>query len=133
MVFGASPGHQCLIPPYPGKAPVLPRLAIKLDMDKPSTASAASPRRADPGPIHSQAPPAVSATERHRKALHRVRHRLGTPVSATQIITRMSMRWPEVRVIGFGVADISRPDLERAPAEEQLNAYAFVVSSLTVL
>ena len=30
-------------------------------------------------------------------------------------------------VLGFGVADISRPDLERARQEGQLNAYAFIV------
>src|ERR1700683_4049094 len=33
----------------------------------------------------------------------------------------------ESEVIGFGVANIARPDLERARLENQLNAYAFIV------
>jgi sulfotransferase family protein len=33
----------------------------------------------------------------------------------------------EGEVIGYGVADIARPDLERARKESQLNAYAFIL------
>src|SRR5713226_4600796 len=33
----------------------------------------------------------------------------------------------DTEVIGFGVANIARPDLERARQESQLNAYAFIL------
>ena len=122
--------HSSTCPRYQCLKPLMPKsrgssVIIKSDMDKPSTASAASPRRLDPDPVHSQAPPAVAATGRIEKLSTEFVTGWASVSAANRPAHVYAMAGSEV--IGFGVADISRPDLERARQEGQLNAYAFIV------
>jgi Sulfotransferase family len=97
-----------------------------LTMDKPNTASVASaPRRVEPDPVQSQTPPAVSTVGRIEMLSTEFVIGWASVSAAKHNAYVFAMVGSEI--IGFGAANISRPDLDRARQEGQLNAYAFIV------
>ena len=96
-------------------------------MDNPKGASVTSPpRRGGSGSVPIQAPPAVAVLGRIEK--RSTEFIIGwVAVSAANHPAHVyAMVGSDI--IGFGVADICRPDLDRARQEGQLDAFAFLIA-----
>ena len=97
-----------------------------LTMDKPNIVSAVSaPRRVEPDPVQTQTPPALAAIGRIEMLSTEFAIGWASVSAANHHAHVFAMVGSEI--IGFGPANISRPDLDRARQEGQLNAYAFIL------